>query len=696
MSLSTFSPDDIDESKVAELLGPKGPLPLFFPHYECRESQIEMAKLCVRAFNQNNVALIEAGTGTGKSFAYLLPALIFASQKQKCIVISTHTVLLQEQLSQFDIPKLLEVLDLDVSVAVAKGMRHYLCIKKLEELHEHAHLLPKTIATEVQKSFSSLHLNRGGKLPKVLQSKAQCEKEACSSTDCPHYKSCYFFKAKKSYLNAKVIITNHTLLALDTKCREEKNTPILPDYDALIIDEAHHLDATFTKAFAKHFSEKSFFSVLAKLSEFEIDDAIAKATEHKQRVKLQDSFEKRVHEIDSLEKRTFKFFSRLRERLPSGQARTLSENAISQTTLKDLKALSDEGVKISLALQSFIEEDALDSREFDGLINRFALMIKTLKELSNEMLDLFFDDTHKKNAAESTSLFWIEKTHAHHITFSQSLISAEEKLRSLFESTNAAVLTSATLKVANSFSYFQKTLGLADRKDLILDTFESPFDYANQARLFVPNDLPDPTDPSFLHAAYPLIKSMIISAKGGAFILFTSKEMLGKFSLLAEADPELCSLTLLVQGEKSRLELLDIFKTAKAPVLLGTSSFWEGVDVAGAMRLLVLMKLPFPSPSDPLFAARSKQIESLGKSSFTELSLPKAILRFKQGFGRLIRSTKDRGCILCLDKRLVSRGYGKQILKSLPNVPFESLEAAELEKQVQSFFKNWSVTESNR
>lgn len=654
-----------------------------------------MAKRCVRALNQNTVALIEAGTGTGKSFAYLLPALIFATQKQKCIVISTHTVLLQEQLSQFDIPKLLEVFDLDIDVAIAKGMRHYLCIKKLEELNEHAHIQPKHIKSEIQKSFASLHLNRGGKLPKVLQSKAHCEKEACAAADCPHYKACYFFKAKKAYMNAKIVITNHTLLALDAKCREEKNAPILPDYDALIIDEAHHLDATFTKAFARHFSEKSFFSSLAKLAEFEVDDAIVKSADHKKRAQVQDTYEKRVHEIDTLEKRAFKLFSRLRERLTSGQARALSENVISESTLKDLMALSDEGIKISLALQSFINEDTLDSKELESLVNRFALMVKTLKELTTEMLTQFFE-IEEEEALSSKSLFWIEKTHSQHIMLSHSLISAEEKLRTLFDRTDSAVLTSATLKVASSFSYFQKALGLEDREDLILDTFESPFDYESQARLFVPNDLPDPTDPNFLHAAYPLIKSMILSAKGGAFVLFTSKDMLGRFSLLAEADPELSSFTLLVQGEKSRLELLETFKTSKAPVLIGTSSFWEGVDVSGAMRLLVLMKLPFPSPSDPLFAARSKQLENAGKSSFTELSLPKAILRFKQGFGRLIRSSKDRGCILCLDKRLVSRGYGKQILKSLPSVPFKALATTDLEKEVRDFFRNWSVTESNR
>jgi ATP-dependent DNA helicase DinG len=691
---STFSPDDIDESKVAELLGPKGPLPLFFSNYECRSSQIEMAKLCVRAFNQSSVALIEAGTGTGKSFAYLLPSLIFAAQRQKCIVISTHTVLLQEQLSKFDIPKLLEVFDLDVDVAIAKGMRHYLCIKKLEELNENLPIQPKHIAAEIQRSLASLHLNRGGNLPKILQTKAQCEKEACSATDCPHYKGCFFFKAKKAYMGAKIIITNHTLLALDAKCREEKNAPILPDYDALIIDEAHHLDAAFTKAFARHFSEKSFFSSLAKIAEFEIDDAIVKTVDHKQREGLEDSFEKRVYELDKLEKRAFKLFSRIKERLTYGQARTLSENVISKTTLQELKDLSDEGTKISLALQSFIGVETLDSRELDGLINRFAQMIKTLKELTSEMLSLFFEDGSPENTP--TSLFWIEKTQTHHIMLSYSLVSAEEKLGTLFENVDATVLTSATLKVANSFSYFQKALGLEERKDLILDTFDSPFNYASQARLYVPTDLPEPADPNFLSAAYPLIKSMIISSKGGAFILFTSKEMLGRFSLLAEADPDLSSFNLLVQGEKSRLELLDTFKTSKAPVLLGTSSFWEGVDVAGTMRLLVLMKLPFPTPSDPLFAARSKQLENLGKSSFAELSLPKAILRFKQGFGRLIRSTRDYGCILCLDKRLISRGYGKQILKSLPNIPFKALETTHLEKEIKEFFKNWSVTESNR
>jgi len=693
----------LDEEVVKAWFGPEGPLPVFLPHFEARESQMEMAGLVARSFNQGKFLAVEAGTGVGKSWAYLLPAIVWAKQNNKRLVISTHTIALQEQIALRDLPTLLQAFDLDVSIQIAKGMNNYTCLRKLEALHEDPSDLSQKAHKDLQKAYAGFHSSKDLPPPQSLKRRIQCEKDACNNQKCAFYRDCFFFKARKKLSQAEIIITNHHMLLLDLKRREEESAAILPEYDGLIVDEAHHLESVCTKAFASTWSEKSFkvlldslvhfhpkkggalFKLLEKAPELLAEqskekdfDTLNKKSEH-----LKNDLEGIIAHIERLKTLSKSVLSSLTQTIRAGHKVLFKNFLPTDEALAELKSLLKNITGLEEKLFSFFKTYEVEDIDVSGLCKRLSQSRKLLE-------DFFFsieDQAASSSFTSEKALKWLELSASSDLTLSSAHLSAQKNLKALFEPLKAATLCSATLKASSSFDAFFESVGLDEKNRHLSASFPSPFDYENKTRLFVPIDLPPPMHPTFIHKAFDLIKKALIASKGSAFILFTSYDMLDKMYTLADLSPELEDLTLLRQGSLSRTELLDNFREDKTSVLFGTDSFWEGVDVAGSMRLLVLVKLPFPSITEPLYEARMEELALQGKNGFMDYALAQATMKFKQGFGRLIRSKRDEGCIICLDGRLIQKTYGKRILKSLPPSPLIAESVKAIEQKLEAFYK---------
>lgn len=526
------------------------------------------------AYVEEQTLLIEAGTGIGKSIAYLLPALLWAEKTSECTVISTHTIALQEQLLEKELPLLLDALNLDLKIVLLKGMGNYTCLKKESEN-----------ATFVM-----------------------ADRESCTHVKCPFFKKCTYFRQKREAEKADLIIVNHHLLFADMA----SDHAVIPEYDRLIIDEAHHIEDVATQYFADKISRINLIKLAGKNSEF----------------------------IQAIE--------------------TLFQDVGSPRRLHEITW--EGAAKRVLQLGS----SALDSIEDEMMEQSLKRMLDTL-------------ESYITSAMDDGTVRWVEPG----ILVRAKLEVASYLKEALFERVSTVILCSATLTTAGSFTYMKSRLGIELSKERI---YESPFDYESQALLVVPTDIPDPNHPNFILAATRVIWDAIEHNGGGTFVLFTSYAML--HACKAELEQQLldANFPLLVQGEQKRTELLNTFRAASNSVLFGTDSFWEGVDVVGdELRCVILVRLPFKAPGDPLFEARSEKIQSDGGSPFFDYALPQAIVKFKQGFGRLIRNREDRGSVICLDSRLIKKGYGKLFLQSLPPCTKEAIPMSHLPQLLEHF-----------
>lgn len=568
--------------------------------YEERPGQISMAELVTRAFEEEKSALIEAETGIGKSIAYLLPALLLAKETGEKIVISTYTIALQQQLLEKELPPLLEHLNLDLSVVLVKGMSNYLCLRKLQdpsvavELPNYEPLLAWASNSEVGSQSD---------LPFACSSyywqKVSAAADDCLYNRCPQFKECFFFKARKELNDADILIVNHHLLMADFKAKMAgvEQQAILPTYERLIVDEAHH----FEEVALSSFSESLSMNQIKKLY---------------QRADLS------LAGLDCIE---------------------LTPGRFTPTSSKGYQKLFDE-LKSQAALLSNSDDDE--------------------KKLCGDRLSKAGDFLHHffTQKIEEDEVRWIENE-----TMTQAKLQVARQLQDgLFKELKTAIFCSASLCVNGRFDYVRRALGF-NAGDVFEERFDSPFNFKERVLLLSSTDFLEPNDPGFVSdISTTLLEAMRIT-RGGAFFLFTSYEMLGRcFEKLA---PQLQreGLNPMQQGDLGRFALLEKFKTTPGAILFATDSFWEGVDVPGdALRCIVLVRLPFKVPSDPFYVARAEALVANGLDPFKEESLPQAVMKFKQGFGRLMRQKNDRGCILVLDRRLLTRSYGKAFLGSVP------------------------------
>jgi ATP-dependent DNA helicase DinG len=625
-SLSTQS-----ERALERLFADGGALAAQIPGYRLRPQQLEMARSILEAIQKDEVFVAEAGTGTGKTLAYLAPALIAGGK----VIVSTGTKTLQDQLYDRDLPAMRAALASGAVPALLKGRANYVCLHRLERALGEARLASREEVAQLRRIERFAAASASGdradfaEVPEdaPVWQHATSTRENCLGQECPRYQDCFVMKARRGALAADVVVINHHLFFADVVLRDEGVAELLPACNTLIFDEAHQLPDTARLFFGESVSTGRL-TELARDARLELHAAGGAAPE----------FEALAGKLDKAARDLRLAFDADSARLAWSQAAVRPQFATALAALeRALAAFGD-------ALASLAERS-----EGLGACARRAQEVRTLLA--------------RLAAAEGAQeVRWVEVFgHALqlHVT---PLSSAELFRRQVEESPRAWIFTSATLSVGEDFAHFTGELGL---ERATARAWPSPFDFAEQALLYVPRGLPaDPNDAAFTEAVVQAALPVLEASRGRAFLLFTTLRALRRARELLRGRIE---YPLLVQGEGSRSELLARFRSMGNAVLLGSASFWEGVDVRGeALSLVVIDKLPFAPPDDPVLAARIEALRAKGGNPFTELQLPQAILQLKQGAGRLIRDESDRGVLMLCDPRLHSRPYGRLVLASLP------------------------------
>ncbi len=639
-----IKPDDIQQ-----IIGPDGIFSKTISGYETREQQIDMSLAVADALNNRHLLLAEAGTGIGKTMAYLAPVLQSAGEGM-ISVISTNTINLQNQLINKDIPSLFK--DSGISYTLVKGRGNYVCL--LETDHAAGSILMQDDPS-FERFLKWLKKTKTGDREEIgfdfpYWHDVKSDIHTCQRKDCPYYAGnrCFYYNMRMKAAASCVIVTNHALFFSDLAVKLSKGagTPfaesdmndfagILPEYSNVIFDEAHHLEEVASNVFGSEITNVSVPFLVKRIKnhpEFEISESLLKT--------LADSSEALFNSIAS-DKPDY-FLADVKDDTLMQAARNLTEQLkVLKQSLSESKANAEEK-ETSLRIDSFT--DITD-------------------EYINSVDEIFFNDS-------GESFRWGERRDSERYPMSvvhSTPVSVSEALgEALFSRLDLAfVLTSATLRCREDFSFIKSRLGIEDSERIRESFFDSPFNYKEQMLLYVPRNTPEPRDtPEYARILADQIKSLLEITRGGAFLLFTSYSMLNRvFALLKDHE----DYVFLRQGEMSNQQLLKAFMSDRTTCLMGTSGFWEGIDVPGSrLRLVVLDKIPFPVPSNPTVKARSDYLQEQGKNPFTEYSLPEAIIKLKQGMGRLIRTKEDKGIVAILDSRLHRRSYKKDIFKSIP------------------------------
>ncbi|WP_370515604.1 ATP-dependent DNA helicase [Kangiella sp. HZ709] len=629
----------MSKKSIKALFAFDGLLAKAFDGYVEREAQIEMAQAIEAAIDSETSICIEAGTGTGKTFAYLVPAIKAADDSDKKIIISTGTKNLQDQLYFRDLPSIFDALGIHKERALLKGRNNYLCRYRLEQNLDSGRFKSRSMADTLVKVKQWTNKTVSGDLTQCpdlndndpLWSYVTSTNENCLGADCPDYADCYLVKARQKAMEADLVVVNHHLLLADMVLKEDGFGELLPEADIVIADEAHQV-AAIAHAFYGHRLTSRQVNELCRDAELE---AMTTAKDDRQLSVAVRRVEGAVNEI----------------RLKLGD----SGKKINWLQL-DIKVRNDlllELLREMKALSKRLDLNATRSKGLDACHRRSVEILQSL---------VLFED---KDLAKD-SVRWVETYRTGFAIVETPLDVSEAFAQSrLDHGAQTWVFTSATLSQARKFDHFKSQLGLDSANELML---ESPFDYQNQSLLYVPRDLPDPRNPKYIESWFNKIFPLVETNKGGSFLLFTSYYALNKVRELIESKIE--SSKLMVQGERPKNELIEAFREQGDAVLLATSSFWEGVDVKGmALSLVVIDKLPFAAPDEPLIEAKVQSMRKQGKNPFYDLQIPEAITALKQGAGRLIRDQKDQGVLVLCDPRLVANNYGKEFLTSLPELP---------------------------
>lgn len=646
---------------MQSIFGPDGLISKAHPDYEHRPGQIQMAEAVLRAFEQKHHLIVEAGTGTGKTLAYLVPAIAAACGSGARVVISTGTKNLQEQLIDKDIPFLHDVLPKQFRAAVMKGRNNYACLhriksaesmpvlaglEEIDQFDEVAHWVRET-ETGDRAELSTLPEN----LP--FWRHIDARSDTCLGQKCPDFEPCFLTRMRLRAIDADIVVVNHHLFFADLALRNGAYGAVLPDYAAVILDEAHQIEDVASEYFG------------AQVSTYQIDDLLSDVGY----LKLDNS------EVERELARTSARISRFADAfwISFREGRGL-EGRFSLTP-RGISPPRHEGSELKYILDDEDERSAVPTTALsdvyyalDNALNRLETTLDVLKDppadaesIVRRARQLRFDLNFIVKGDDKTFVYWIERR-GRGVFLRASPIDVSGLLQDkLFEKVPTVVLTSATLSSAGNFNFIRERLGLDEAEEMIA---ESIFDFENQAVLYLPPQMPDPRSPQWASAAAAEVIKIVNATEGRAFVLSTS--LSGMKDLYDRVAPEL-NYPCFVQGSASKSALLKTFRTTPNAVLFATSSFWQGVDVRGEqLSCVIIDKLPFAVPSDPIVAARQRHIEEQGGSSFYEYSVPQAIITLKQGLGRLIRSTTDRGVLAVLDPRLRTKGYGQTFLQSLP------------------------------
>jgi DNA polymerase-3 subunit epsilon/ATP-dependent DNA helicase DinG len=686
-------PRKLDTDGLAGMLEEGGLFSQHFPGFEHRPQQVEMLRLVAQALNQNDHLMVEAGTGTGKSIAYLLPAIHWAVRNGQRVVISTNTINLQDQLLTKDIPDLQRILPTELKAVALKGRSNYVCPHRVRQMERRSDLselelrvlakalvwMPSTLTGDKQELF----------LPTAAENAIWGE--LCSDAElCPpdrcRRQNCFFYRARQSAESAHVIIVNHALLLADVAVENR----VLPEYHYLIVDEAHHLEGSVTQQLSFRADQRSLERQLTDLSQ---QIGIRRYTGFFQTVRVrcqgaipdaalsdvQDRVGAGHDAVDQTMRAVYDFFNTLTAFLDDHGPRGSSQydrrlrltSAVRRQPAWDQVEITWDNLSAGLkqvgqaldGLGRLLENlDTYDVPDFEDLWNEL-VSHRVQIETTRDQIKTILEQSASTDQRGSNSITWAEiaaKTGVVSL-HSAPLHVGELVQRHLFNAKKSIILTSATLRTEGNFDYLRERLSAWELNEAAVG---SPFDYKSSTLLYLPTDIPEPNSPGYQAMVESTLITLAQATHGRTLVLFTSYNQLrNTANAISERLKDHGIVVFEQGGGVSRAQLLDNFKTAEQAVLLGTRSFWEGVDVTGEkLSCVVIARLPFAVPNDPIFSARSETYED----AFNQFSIPDAILRFRQGFGRLIRTRTDRGVVVCLDRRIISKRYGQAFVDSLP------------------------------
>ncbi|MGQ0813576.1 MAG: helicase C-terminal domain-containing protein [Gemmatimonadota bacterium] len=707
----------LDPEELAATLGPGGAVSEAHGAYEDRPMQRDFTRAVARAYNDGGVAVLEAGTGTGKSVAYLIPAIYWALKNRERTVVSTNTINLQEQLVRKDLPFLHRALGEKFRFALVKGRGNYISIRraKLAEQTQTV-LFDDTQQNSLNALLEWSRSTEEGSLQDLpftpspeLWDEVVSDSDVCLRAKCPHFEQCFYQKARRDAAAADVIVANHSLLFSDIAVRRSQGNysapAVLPAYKRVILDEAHNVEDAATDHLGASITRRGLLRILTRLD--------------RRGQGLLGGFETRLlsGKEDLLQQDALKQISKLRPAVERAREQTVELFQF----VADLTARVDDGVmRLSDEFAAAPEWTHGMAVAYENALTGISLLAKGIEQLrdtvmvdrdwseplTEQLVELHGAAARLRSAADALRLVftgegaetplvrWLERRagrEVNHAARAAPVEIADSLREALFDRIDTVILTSATLATRDGFSFVRGRLGITGGLRVREATYPSPFAYDQQTMIAIPTDLPVPRNdeqPELNRITAEIVSDFAEITDGGIFVLFTSYRALKAVATnLRRAGVER-RWPLFVQGEQARARLLDAFVASGRGILLGVSSFWEGVDVPGdPLRGIVIHKLPFKVPTEPLTAARVEAIERNGGNSFMDYILPHAALRLKQGFGRLIRSDTDRGAVVLLDRRVLEKGYGRYFLETLPGAPARTGPWIELSEQLLAFYQ---------
>lgn len=679
--------------------------------FEYREEQKNMALTVQQGINENKKIIVEAGTGTGKTLAYLIPAIKWAVQNQKKIIIATNTINLQEQLLYKDIPIVRSIIDEKFSYALVKGRNNYLCKRLFNEISIKGNVDLELFNSESKEQLEYI-LKWGNKTETGDKSElpfevtndvwelVQSTTELCIGKKCPYRKQCFYMRTRREKIDANILIANHHLFFADLNVRANTDFDseylILPKYDMVIFDEAHNIESVARSYFSMEISKFSFNRlvnrIFSKSNKRKQKPALNRLEESVDRANLENpgiydlTLENIKDSIQVLQIVAEEYFEELRKVFDNG-----NENGVK-------KVLTSYEMKKS----NFLENSREKKEKFQNLLKDFMNLLEAFLNLLDGEKDKNPDIINFKNhiniykafidsflfinnLSEEEYIYWIDiNAKRTNVVLTATPLNIAKKLNtSLFENINRLVFASATLTADRNFNYFKKSIGLLE-EECIEEIIDSPFNYDEQMKVYIPTNIQDSDKLDlFYEDAANFILSILLKTQGKAFILFTSYTMLNQVYYSIKNELLENNFEIFLHGEKPRSQLITEFKKAINPILFGTTSFWEGVDVQGDnLSNVIIVKLPFLVPTDPIVSAISKKIEEEGGNSFFDYQLPEALIKFKQGIGRLIRNKTDKGNIFILDNRMIKKNYGVSFINAIPTKKLKILTKNEIIKLI--------------
>ena len=645
------------KSYIAKAFDKDGPIAKAMPGYEVRHEQIEMAEAIDSSIAHSNKLIVEAGTGIGKSFAYLVPLAEYALQNESLGIVSTNTISLQEQIIHKDIPFLEQALDMDFKALLVKGRNNYLCLRRLHrsEFQQKDLFSDQYELVEFTKIFAWSYKTEDGTLydmdeepdPKVW-GMVSADSETCLGKNCEYYKKCFFQKAREKINGARILVVNHHLFFSNLALLKEQKS-IFPECGALVFDEAHSVESVATEHLGASVSSSGIKYILDLLFNLKKQKGFLLT------IGDQDSMER----VEEIRRRSDAFFKGIKEYFEANSKKEDSDSL-------RIKEKNFAENSLSLPLYTLIEslqaaKKNSQDKEDEVEIMSYIRKIGALKDSIDIIL----------NQAAANYVYWIEcskNRKTNKVSINTAPVDVGKILgQELFAEEKPIIFTSATLSTGSgSFRYFRDRVGVKEAEELKLG---SPFDYKNQVRMYIAKGMPNPDRITDYAAALAVrIKRYLDLTSGSAFVLFTSYSLMNSVYEELEGYLNEKGFNVLKQGNGlSRNRMLESFRNETGSVLFGVDTFWQGIDVRGkALSNVIITKLPFSVPDHPVTEARIENIKRRGGDPFAEYSLPEAVLKFKQGFGRLIRSRKDTGIIAILDSRIINKFYGRTFLNSVP------------------------------